>query len=632
MNEALGWTLFHFLWEGAAVALLLAVVLALTGSSRVRYAAACAALLAMLAAFGITLAVKLPADLSNGGRVHVPAGLVSPRPPALDAAPVSAPGMPLYRWAVPLWLAGVMALSLHRLAGLAGAWRLRRTGIVPAPAPWPERMTRLAARLGLGRRVVLLESCLTDVPVVVGWLRPAILLPLGLAAGLPAEQVEFILIHELAHIARRDYLMNLLQNMVEALLFYHPAVWWVSAVMRAEREHCCDDIVVALAGDAPGYAAVLVKLEQRRAPEPMLAATGGSLTRRVRRLLRQPSSAPSAAAPLAAVALAMAIAGLALASQTQTVQPPAVILPHPKAPELTLPVLVFPQSPALKLTLPVVTMPLLAQTQVERQRQLKQEMETPYRKWLNQDVAYIITDQERSAFKALQTDNEREKFIEQFWLRRDPTPGTVENEFKEEHYRRIAFANEHFSAGIPGWKTDRGRIYITYGPPDEIEDHTSGGTLQRPAAQGGGAVTAFPFQDWRYKYIEGIGNNVIIEFVDPTRTGEYHMTMDPAEKNVAPLVFGANEIGGRSTVSVSGRRVLVNLPLSPAGDYQISGQILTAGGQVVQNFQDPLSLSGNAGVYRKAMPLSAGSYRLVISYKNTTTGEARSETVNFNVN
>lgn len=609
MNEALGWTLFHFLWEGAAIALLLAMVLAATRSPRVRYTAACAALLAMLAAFGITLAVKLPADFSTGARVHVPAGPLPPRPEVSDAVPASAPGMPLYRWAVPLWLAGVVALALHRLAGLAGAWRLRRTGVLPAPAPWPDRMIRLAARLGLRRRVLLLESCLTDVPVAVGWLRPTILLPLGLAACLPAEQVEFILIHELAHIARRDYLMNLLQSMVEALLFYHPAVWWVSAVMRAEREHCCDDIVVALAGDAPGYAAALVKLEQRRAPEPMLAATGGSLTRRVRRLLRQPSSAPSLAAPLAAV-LALAIAGFAVASQMQTTQPPAVVLPRPPAPELTL----------------------VAQAQTQRAQPTQSERQTPYRKWLNEDVAYIITDQERAAFKTLQTDNEREKFIEQFWVRRDPTPGTVENEFKEEHYRRIAYANEHFSAGIPGWKTDRGRIYITYGPPDEIEDHNSGGTYQRPAAQGGGAVTTFPFQDWRYKYIEGIGTNVIVEFVDPTRTGEYHMTMDPAEKDVAPVVFGANEIGGRTTVSVNGRRALVTLPLSPAGDYQISGQITTAGGQPVQNFQDPLSLLGNTGVYQKSAPLSAGSYRLVISYKNAITGEAHNETVNFNVN
>ena len=132
-------------------------------------------------------------------------------------------------------------------------------------------------------------------------------------------------------------------------------------------------------------------------------------------------------------------------------------------------------------------------------------------------MAYIITDAERNAFKSLQSDPEREHFIEQFWQRRDPTPGTVENEFKEEHYRRIAYANDHFAGGIPGWKTDRGRIYITYGPPDEKESHPSGN-----------AASTVPFEQWLYHLIQGVGTNVVIEFVDPNKTGEYRMTTDPA--------------------------------------------------------------------------------------------------------
>jgi GWxTD domain-containing protein len=168
---------------------------------------------------------------------------------------------------------------------------------------------------------------------------------------------------------------------------------------------------------------------------------------------------------------------------------------------------------------------------------------TPYQKWLNEDVVYIITDEERAAFHRLQADEEREHFIEQFWLRRDPTPGTLENEFREEHYRRIAYANEHFASRIPGWKTDRGRIYITYGPPDEIEDHSTGGSYQRPAAEGGGTTSTFPFQQWRYRFIEGIGSNVIIEFVDPTMTGEFRMTMDPAEKDALRYVRAAQPAG-----------------------------------------------------------------------------------------
>jgi GWxTD domain-containing protein len=186
-----------------------------------------------------------------------------------------------------------------------------------------------------------------------------------------------------------------------------------------------------------------------------------------------------------------------------------------------------------------ISRPLSEKEKKRREEKLRKELETPYRKWLNEDVAYIITDEERAAFKRLQTDEEREQFIEQFWLRRDPTPDTVENEFKEEHYRRIAYANEHYASGIPGWKTDRGRIYITYGPPDEIEAHPSGGSYERPPEEGGGETSTFPFEQWRYRYIEGIGTNIIIEFVDPTMSGEYHMTMDPSEKDALLYVPGA---------------------------------------------------------------------------------------------
>ena len=186
-----------------------------------------------------------------------------------------------------------------------------------------------------------------------------------------------------------------------------------------------------------------------------------------------------------------------------------------------------------------VSKPLTEKQKKRKQQALKKELESPYKKWLNEDVAYIITDEERAAFKRLSTDEEREQFIEQFWLRRDPTPDTVENEYKEEHYRRIAYANDHYASGIPGWKTDRGRIYLMYGPPDEIESHPSGGTYERPAEEGGGETSTYPFEQWRYRYLEGIGTNIIIEFVDTTMSGEYHMTMDPSEKDALLYVPGA---------------------------------------------------------------------------------------------
>jgi GWxTD domain-containing protein len=162
---------------------------------------------------------------------------------------------------------------------------------------------------------------------------------------------------------------------------------------------------------------------------------------------------------------------------------------------------------------------------------LKIELSKTYRKWLDEDVRWIITDEERSAFMQLSNDEERDQFIEAFWQRRDPTPDTEENEFKEEHYRRIAYANEHFAAGIPGWKSDRGRIYIVFGPADEIDSHPSGGSYERPMEEGGGETSTFPFETWRYRYIEGIGQEVMIEFVDTCMCGDYHMTMDRSEKD-----------------------------------------------------------------------------------------------------
>ena len=227
--------------------------------------------------------------------------------------------------------------------------------------------------------------------------------------------------------------------------------------------------------------------------------------KRVRRLLAQPEGPRAALTPVLSAAILAVSAAVVLAAwqTTAPARPPAP--PAPPAP--------------------------MRLAQVQKRGPAPEVRATPYTKWLTEDVAYIITNEERAAFKNLKSDAERLHFIEQFWLRRDPTPGTVENEFKEEHYRRIAYANEHFAAYVPGWKTDRGRIYITYGPPDQKEVHPSGGTYTRPASEGGGVITAVPFEQWLYRHIEGVGENVIVEFIDPNRNGEYRMTMDPNEKD-----------------------------------------------------------------------------------------------------
>jgi GWxTD domain-containing protein len=596
--RALAWALVHFVWQGAAIALLLAVCLGICRAARVRYALACSAMVAMVLAFGVTLAVCWPANTASS-KLPVaprPALRLVPLPERTDGAlqvpTESAPP----RWFVPAWLGGVSLFYLYSLVAWMAATRLKMRGTFPAPLAWQERLRSLAAQLGLRRTITLLESCLTDVPVVIGYFRPVILLPLGLLTGLSGDQVEAILIHELAHIRRYDYLVNGMQTLVAGLLFYHPAVWWVGSLMRSEREHCCDDVVVDLQGDARGYAVTLARLELSRGSvrEPALAATGGNLVKRVHRLMHQPEG-PRMAAPLLSAAVLAATATLGFAAwQSQTPPPPSLQVETPPAPR--------PLTP-------------------------RQELETPYRKWINEDVTYIITDQERAAFKLLQTDQEREHFIEQFWVRRDPTPDTIENEYKEEHYRRIAYSNEHFASAIPGWKTDRGRIYIIYGPPDEIEDHSSG------------AATTYPFQQWRYRHIDGIGDNVIMEFVDTAKNGEFHLTMDPTAKDA--LLGGQNSLAITvnvtpapqtyvgtigQTYEVQARVVTVTVPMLSHGKNQATLRVMTMAGRPVANFA--LEAEGAIDSYSRTFSLVPGSYRVSVTAKDLASGtQQHGETV-----
>jgi GWxTD domain-containing protein len=179
-------------------------------------------------------------------------------------------------------------------------------------------------------------------------------------------------------------------------------------------------------------------------------------------------------------------------------------------------------------------------------RNVKPELKDAYKKWINNDVPYIITAAEKKAFFALQTDEERENFIENFWRRRDPNPDTEENEFREEYYERIAYANEHFTSGIPGWRTDRGRIYITWGKPDSVEAHPSGGNYERPSYEGGGSTTTYPFETWFYRHLDNVGDGIEIEFVDPTGTGEYRIARDPFEKDALKYVPGAGNTTAES--------------------------------------------------------------------------------------
>lgn len=204
----------------------------------------------------------------------------------------------------------------------------------------------------------------------------------------------------------------------------------------------------------------------------------------------------------------------------------------------------------------------------EKPRNVKPELKKVYKDWLDKDVAYIITDEERKAFKKLETDDERERFIEEFWRRRDPDPDTDENEFREEYYERIAYANEHYASGIPGWKTDRGRIYITWGKPDEVETHPSGGTYNRESYEGGGSTSTYPFERWFYRYLPGVGSGIEIEFVDPTGSGEYRIARNPDEKDALLHVPGAGlTLAEEMGLSNKGDRI-ANVGGIGSGQYQ----------------------------------------------------------------
>ena len=462
----IGWTLLHSLWQGAIVASVLGAMLLMLRTARARYVAACLALLALLTLFTLTLLRLAPETGQKIPERHRTVPVWNTVAQDVGSSDWKLNVSAAAPWAALLWMAGVLLMFGRYSLSSISVSRLRRRGVCCAPDAWQREVEKLTARLRISKPVRLLESGLADVPTVIGHLRPLILMPVGMLAGLSPTQIESILLHEIAHIRRHDYLVNTLQRCVEALLFYHPAVWWISAAIRKEREHCCDDIVVSISGEPHEYARALAALEQNRFSPAAVAAAGGSLVKRIHRLLYPKTRgawAPFVAAMILVLTGAAVVAGWAAKS---------------------------PQSDA------------------GAKQPVTEESLGPYSnayyKWLNEDVAYIIDQAERTAFLALTTNEERDKFIEQFWERRNPTPGTPNN-FKEEQYRRIAYANEHFASAVPGWRTDRGHIYILYGPPDELE--------------------VYPRKEiWLYRHVEGIGDNATITFVDSSGRGDFRLS------------------------------------------------------------------------------------------------------------
>jgi GWxTD domain-containing protein len=347
-------------------------------------------------------------------------------------------------------------------------------------------------------------------------------------------------------------------------------------------------VAVAASGNRREYVLALAALEQNRslARDAALAASGGSLVRRIRRLINQPEGPRAGLTPLLSVLLLLIPAALTLmAWQSKPAEP----LPLPPAPAAASPT--------------------------------GQTADSPFYKWLNEDVAYIVTDRERDAFLALQTDAEREHFIEQFWLRRDPTPGTERNEAKEEHYRRIAYANDHFfAAGVPGWQTDRGRVYIVYGPPDEIESHALG------------SASTYPFEQWLYRSIKGVGSNVVVEFVDATWSANYRLTANPAQKQLPPgTPTGRFAPFSAAAVRVDGDTATFSIPLEGFANHQIKilARILNSAGRGAGSWE--LGVQCPAPAVNRQVTLASGFYRLKLGIKDVTTGDVADQVVDFEV-
>lgn len=296
--QAIGWALLHLLWQGAIVAAILAAALALLRrqSANARYLVCCGALL-IVVALGVATAYRMYEPESGATGFSLSSdGLKPAAPPALDETPAPAAETSFSFLAfipahlgqiVAVWLIGVLILSTRLIAGWIGARRLARRNTRVASEQWQRSLWRIASSLRLWRAVDLFESAAVEVPTVVGWLRPVVLLPIASLSGLSAQQIEMVLAHELAHIRRHDFIVNLMQSVVETLLFYHPAVWWISQQIRVEREHCCDDLAVSVFGDPLQYARALTRFEELRitAAQTALAANGGSLLGRIRRLV-----------------------------------------------------------------------------------------------------------------------------------------------------------------------------------------------------------------------------------------------------------------------------------------------------------------------------------------------------------
>ena len=450
----------------------------------------------------------------------------------------------------------VEAHSFHFI--FASAWFI---GAVAVLLMWSLRWLHIARVVrnaepleatGNSAKTRIVTSPASMEPGVFGILRPVLLLPEGVARSLTAAQLEPIIAHEMFHVRGRDNLAAALHTLVEAMFWFHPLVWWLGNRLVDERERACDEAVLRMGFPPADYAEGILKVCKSyvAAPACVSGVSGSNLKKRIEVIMENRGTNDLTFGKKLVLILAGAgmlvfplSAGMATTSEGHSVQIFRTIRPtlYEKVDRARL--AVTTQAPVIQTehqisVVPAVTLPVFEQA---TSAGLSILLQTPgpstgravsgQTKWL-EDISIIITDEERKAFQRLTTDAERENFIKDFWLVRDPTPGTPVNEFKDEYDKRFAFANEHFmtQSGIPGAQTDRGKMYIFNGPPDEIVSHPSGGTYYRPADQGDRVYKTFPFETWRYRHVGGKGDNVIYEFVDEQMNGEYTLEYDPGTK------------------------------------------------------------------------------------------------------
>jgi GWxTD domain-containing protein len=439
---------------------------------------------------------------------------------------------------------------------------------------------RLSARLVRNSRPIedkIRESDLVRVPITVGTLRPVVILPPDWR-DWPASKLRAVIAHEQAHVARHDPVRQLAASIYRSVAWFHPLAWWLKAELAELAEQASDDAAIAAGEDRVKYAEALLSFIERTPRrvqwEGVPMANRQTRMRRIDRVLDQTRelSRPANHRALAALILAaLPLVYLATATRPVWAQAPAAVTP----------------------ALPSVSANVCGGSPT-------------YANWLNQDVAYIITQPERQAFERLGDEAECAHFVDQFWLRRDPTPGTPENEFKEEHYRRIAFANQHFASDrVQGSSTDRGRIYITYGPPDEIESHPENKT---------GATEAYPFDQWLYHHNAALGDDVLFEFVDAANDREYRLTLMGSPHDLEalqgkgegrPAMFGP-ESGVYVEVNRNGT-LFITTPVRGIS-APVNGKIVDRNGALVQAFDDV----ARSTMYGKwiTSPLPPGQYVL----------------------